>query len=83
MTGRKRSGLAIHRRAYKYEPVAQSPTYTLTYNGNTNTGGNVPTDHYSPYTSGLSVTVLGNSGSLVKTGFIFNSWFLVEDWLEI
>ena len=74
MTGRKRSGLAIHRRAYRYEPVAQSPTYTLTYNGNTNTSGNVPIDDYSPYTSGLSVTVLGNSGSLVKTGFRFTEW---------
>ena len=77
MAGKKRSGLAIHRRAYRYEPIAQSiPTYTLTYNGNTNTSGNAPTDGSSPYTADSSVTVLGNSGSpiLAKTGFTFTGW---------
>jgi uncharacterized repeat protein (TIGR02543 family) len=50
------------------------PTYTLTYDSNSATGGTVPTDGSSPYTSGATVTVLGNTGSLVKTGFTFNGW---------
>jgi uncharacterized repeat protein (TIGR02543 family) len=48
-------------------------TYTVTYNGNGNTGGSVPTDSNN-YTLGQSVTVLGNTGSLVKTGFTFAGW---------
>ncbi len=51
-----------------------TPTYTVVYNGNTNTGGTVPTDTSSPYVSGGTVTVLSNTGSLVKTGSTFNNW---------
>ncbi len=39
-------------------------TYTVTYNGNGNSGGVVPTS--SGYTNGQQVTVSGNIGSLVK-----------------
>ncbi|WP_459924103.1 hypothetical protein, partial [Desulfatiferula olefinivorans] len=46
------------------------PTYSVTYDGNTNTGGAVPTDGNS-YHNGDPVTVLGNTGSLVKTGYTF------------
>ncbi len=53
--------------------AAVLPTHTVTYNGNTNTGGAVPTDG-SSYTNGDTVTVLGNTGSLVKTGYTFNGW---------
>jgi uncharacterized repeat protein (TIGR02543 family) len=49
------------------------PTYTVTYNGNTSTGGVVPTDA-NHYEQSVSVTVLANSGSLVKTGYTFNGW---------
>ncbi len=49
-------------------------TYTVTYNGNGSTGGSVPTDASSPYSSGAEVTVLGNTGSLVKTDYVFNGW---------
>ncbi|MEN8906530.1 MAG: InlB B-repeat-containing protein, partial [Clostridiales bacterium] len=52
------------------EPVV---TYNTTYNGNSNTGGNVPTDA-TDYSSGSSVTVKTNSGSLVKTGYTFSGW---------
>jgi uncharacterized repeat protein (TIGR02543 family) len=45
-----------------------SGTYTVTYLGNTNTGGTAPTDGSSPYNSGTSVSILGNSGTLVKLG---------------
>ena len=78
MAGKKRSGLSNHRRAYCYIITS---TYTITYNGNTNTSGNVPTDGSSPYSSGSTVTVLGNSGSpvLAKTGFTFAGWNTKEN----
>ena len=49
-------------------------TYTVTYFGNTNTSGTAPVDGSSPYNAGSTVTVLGNSGSLAKTGFTFAGW---------
>jgi uncharacterized repeat protein (TIGR02543 family) len=49
-------------------------THTVTYNGNGNTGGTVPTDSNSPYQNGASVSVLGNTGNLIKTGFTFAGW---------
>ena len=55
------------------------PTYTATYNGNGNTGGSVPVDAISPYLSDATVTVLGNTGSLVKTGYTFNGWNTAAD----
>jgi hypothetical protein len=74
MVGKKRSGVAKHRRAYgccKHIP----PTYTVTYNGNTNVSGSVPVDGAS-YVAGSIVTVLGNSGVpvLAKSGFTFSGW---------
>ena len=49
------------------------PTYTVTYSGNNNTGGAAPTDG-NAYNSSATVTVLGNTGSLIKTGYTFNGW---------
>ena len=49
-------------------------TNTVTYSGNGETGGNVPVDPSSPYNYGDSITVLGNSGPLVKDGFTFSGW---------
>jgi uncharacterized repeat protein (TIGR02543 family) len=54
------------------------PTYTVTYDGNGNTGGTAPTDPSSPYASGSSVTVLG-PGTLEKTGYTFNHWNTASD----
>ena len=54
-------------------------TYTVTYDGNGNTGGSVPLDASSPYAQSATVTVLGNTGSLVRTGFIFNGWNTAAD----
>ena len=52
-----------------------APTYTMIYNGNTSDGGSVPVDGSSPYQSGSTVTVLGNTGSLTKSGgYSFNNW---------
>jgi hypothetical protein len=52
---------------------------TVTYNGNSNTGGSVPTDANNPYTSGDTVTILGNTGSLTNTCSTFNNWNTVAD----
>ncbi|MBM7568096.1 InlB B-repeat-containing protein, partial [Paenibacillus sacheonensis] len=49
------------------------PTYTITYNGNGSTGGTVPTDSHS-YAHNATVTVLGDTGGLVKTGSTFAGW---------
>ena len=48
-------------------------TYTVTYDGNGNTGGTAPSDSYH-YESGESVTVLGNTGLLFKIGGTFDGW---------
>ena len=48
--------------------------YTVTYDGNGNDGGSVPTDASSPYFSGATVTVKANTGSLVKSGKTFAGW---------
>jgi uncharacterized repeat protein (TIGR02543 family) len=82
MVVRRRSGLAIHKRAYAFKqftPVI--PTYTVTYNGNTNTSGTAPVDGSSPYTEGSTATILGNSGSpvLANTGFTFDGWNTVAN----
>ena len=62
-----------HNRIVVFSPYSASTTYTVTYNGNGNTGGTAPVDGSSPYASGATVTVLG-AGSLIKTGYTFNGW---------
>jgi hypothetical protein len=53
---------------------ALNPTASrVTYAGNGNTGGSVPIDN-NVYAAGATVTVLGNTGSLVKTGYAFANW---------
>ena len=51
----------------------------VTYNGNGNTSGTVPVDPSSPYQSGATVTVLGNTGDLSRindggTSYRFTGW---------
>ena len=46
---------------------------TVTYYGNGNIGGSVPVDN-TDYAKGVLVTVLGNTGTLVKTGNTFEGW---------
>ena len=73
MPGRKRSGLARDIRAYSW--IKNTPSfYTVTYIGNTNTGGTGPIDGSSPYTGGSTVTILGNTGTLTKSGYTFSGW---------
>lgn len=45
----------------------------VTYKGNGNTGGSVPVDN-NTYNAGDTVTVLGDTGTLVKSGNSFASW---------
>ena len=56
--------------------------YTVTYDGNGNTSGSVPTDSTS-YEEGARVTVLGNTGNLVSIqggiSFLFNGWNTESD----
>ena len=59
--------------------VTVNPVYTVTYNGNGSTGGAVPVDGSSPYVTGSSVTVLGNIGSLTRTGYTFAGWNTAAD----
>jgi uncharacterized repeat protein (TIGR02543 family) len=55
-----------------------APIFTVTYNGNGNTGGTPPVDG-NAYQQGDHVTVLGNTGGLVKTGYTFNNWNTAAD----
>ena len=88
MAGKRRSGLANDRRAYRCNincnssssstPVVPS-NYSVTYFGNTSTSGTPPVDASSPYTGGTSVTILGNSGFLAKIGYQFAGWNTAAD----
>jgi uncharacterized repeat protein (TIGR02543 family) len=54
--------------------VAQAlATFGITYNGNGSTGGSVPVDP-SQYRLGSPITVRGNTGVLVRTGYQFSGW---------
>lgn len=48
-------------------------TFTVTYDANDATEGSVPEDN-TEYASGASVTVLDNTGNLVKDGYSFDGW---------
>ncbi|GAA0381857.1 InlB B-repeat-containing protein [Bacillus horti] len=61
-----------------YIPTPSNPTYTVTYDGNGNSGGSVPVDN-GTYETGATVTVLGNSGSLVLEGHTFSGWNTQSD----
>jgi uncharacterized protein (TIGR02145 family)/uncharacterized repeat protein (TIGR02543 family) len=54
------------------------PTFTVTYNGNGNTGGAVPSDA-NKYEPGVPVTVKENTGLLTKTGATFAGWNTTGD----
>ena len=47
--------------------------FSVTYNDNASTSGTVPTDATS-YASGANVTVLGNTGTLLRAGYTFAGW---------
>lgn len=59
-------GIALYA---KWNPT----TCTVTYDGNGNTSGSVPTDG-TAYNSGATVTVKSNTGNLARTGYTFGGW---------
>ncbi len=61
-----------------YAQWTNNPTYTVTYDGNGMTTGSSPVDANN-YEKGVSVTVMGNTGSLVKTGYTFAGWNTMAD----
>ncbi len=56
-----------------HDSAPPGATYSVTYNGNGNTGGSAPVDS-GDYENAQTVTVLGNTGALVKDGFVFGGW---------
>lgn len=55
-------------------PLANPPGIcSARYDGNSPSSGSVPTDS-TIYANGEAVTVLGNTGSLAKTGYSFDGW---------
>ena len=61
-----------------FTTTTAASTYSVTYNGNSNTSGSVPTDA-TAYEEGDIVTVKGNTGSLAKTGNSFVGWNTASD----
>lgn len=55
-----------------YAVWTANPTYTVSYSGNGNTGGTVPTDA-NRYLQGATVTV-ASAGTLTRTGYSFTGW---------
>ena len=69
--GRKEVGHPAYVRCVR---SSANPVYTVTYNTNGSNGGTVPTDPWA-YETGFTVTALGNTGSLVRTGYVFTGWW--------
>jgi uncharacterized protein (TIGR02145 family)/uncharacterized repeat protein (TIGR02543 family) len=61
-----------------YANWSGNPTYTLTYSGNGGDSGSVPSGPLA-YESGATVKVLGNTGSLSRTGYVFSGWNTAPD----
>ncbi|TDF95444.1 InlB B-repeat-containing protein [Paenibacillus piri] len=53
-------------------------TYTVTYDGNGAESGSVPIDSHA-YETGTTVTVLDNTGNLMKPGYTFTGWNTQSD----
>jgi len=52
---------------------------TVNYSTNESTAGSAPVDG-TDYSTGDSVTVLGNPGVLTRTGYVFAGWNTAADW---
>ncbi|MEK5232994.1 S-layer homology domain-containing protein [Lysinibacillus sp. FSL K6-0232] len=62
----------VDRTMWNFTTKAQA-TYTITYIGNGAEGGTVPIDS-KQYQSQATITVLGNTGNLMKAGYTFVGW---------
>lgn len=56
--------------------------YTVTYNGNGHSDGNVPLDT-NLYAEGDEISIAGNTGSLEKNGLVFVGWTKVADGTDV
>ena len=63
---------------YIFSAQWSANTNSITYNGNSNTGGSVPAPG-SYVTDGAPYAVLGNTGSLVRAGYTFAGWNTAAD----
>ncbi|MCR4431500.1 MAG: S-layer homology domain-containing protein [Tepidanaerobacteraceae bacterium] len=61
-----------------YVPAGGTASYTVAYDGNGATSGTVPVDT-NTYEEGATVTVLGNTGGLAKSGYSFAGWNTAAD----
>jgi len=61
-----------------YARWTTNPVYTLTFNGNGATGGDVPV-YYTNYESGQTAAVPGNNGGLFRPGYRFTGWNTAYD----
>jgi uncharacterized repeat protein (TIGR02543 family) len=76
------SNTLIGQNGSNYEPAATitltagwaGVTYSISYNGNGNTAGTVPATGSYINGSVSAYTILGNTGSLAKTGYTFAGW---------
>lgn len=76
------SNTLIGQNGSNYEPAASitltagwtGVTYSISYNGNGNTGGSVPATGSYVNGSGTPYAIVGNIGVLVKTGYTFVEW---------
>ncbi|MCR5402925.1 MAG: InlB B-repeat-containing protein [Butyrivibrio sp.] len=66
-------GSGTQQEPYTFVAVYDKASVTLTYDGNGNTSGAVPAEAKS-YEAGETVTVLDNTGNLVKTDNTFEGW---------
>jgi len=64
---------SIGRHPYFYGPRVYGAPLSVTYNGQSNTSGSVPLDSNTYLRSG-SVVVLGNTGTLARTGYTWAGW---------
>ncbi len=56
-----------------YAKWAPKPDHAFSYDGNNKTSGTVPAGG-GRYREDAVITVLGNTGSLTRTGYLFNNW---------
>ncbi|MBD3276305.1 MAG: hypothetical protein GF372_13395 [Candidatus Marinimicrobia bacterium] len=61
-----------------YAQWSEITKFSVTYDGNGHTGGEVPADTEG-YEAESTVTVLANTGNLVKTGYKFGGWNTMPD----
>ncbi len=75
----KRTTAKTYIYSIKVTGCGEQSGYTVTYDDNGSTSGSVPVDSNSPYDEDATVTVLGNTGSLAKSGYTFAGWNTKSD----